>query len=130
MLNLRNYHLHVASDWLHVYAGQDRAFRVFSAIQDQQSREMSQGKLASKAKRMRVTQEDLKLPRVIAMDACQVSQSGMPIPEFQKPSQLLAAAALAAAVAVVATAAGLCFRSFHHDPPAIAVCAALKLPMW
>lgn len=54
-------------------AGQDRAFRVFSAIQDQQSREVSQGKLGHKAKRMRVTQEELKLPPVIAMDACQVS---------------------------------------------------------
>lgn len=73
---------------MHVCAGQDRAFRVFSAIQDQQSREMSQGKLASKAKRMRVTQEDLKLPRVIAMDACQVSLSGMLVRDFKKPSQL------------------------------------------
>ncbi len=54
-------------------AGQDRAFRVFSVIQDQQSREVSQGHIAHKAKRMRLAQQDLKLPRVIGMDACQVN---------------------------------------------------------
>lgn len=53
-------------------AGQDRAFRVFSVIQDQQSREVSQGHIAHRAKRMRLAREDLKLPRVIGMDACQV----------------------------------------------------------
>ena len=53
-------------------AGQDRAFRVFSVIQDQQSREVSQGHIAHKAKRMRLAQQDLKLPRVVGMDACQV----------------------------------------------------------
>lgn len=56
-------------------AGQDRAFRVFSVIQDQQSREVSQGHIAHRAKRMRVAQEDLKLPRVTGMDACQVLPS-------------------------------------------------------
>ncbi|KAL3149179.1 hypothetical protein ABBQ32_002010 [Trebouxia sp. C0010 RCD-2024] len=55
-------------------AGQDRAFRVFSVIQDQQSREVSQGHIAHRAKRMRLAQEDLKLPHVIAMDACQVRE--------------------------------------------------------
>ncbi|DBB09195.1 TPA: hypothetical protein ACH3X3_007787 [Trebouxia sp. C0006] len=55
-------------------AGQDRAFRVFSVIQDQQSREVSQGHIAHKAKRMRLAQQDLKLPRVIGMDACQVRE--------------------------------------------------------
>ena len=58
---------------LRLLAGQDRAFRVFSVIQDQQSREVSQGHIAHRAKRMRVAQEDLKLPRVVGMDACQVS---------------------------------------------------------
>ncbi|KAL0035116.1 hypothetical protein WJX79_001452 [Trebouxia sp. C0005] len=55
-------------------AGQDRAFRVFSVIQDQQSREVSQGHIAHKAKRMRLAQQDLKLPRVVGMDACQVRE--------------------------------------------------------
>ena len=55
-----------------VCVGQDRAFRVFSVIQDQQSREVSQGHIAHRAKRMRLAQEDLKLPPVTAMDACQV----------------------------------------------------------
>lgn len=45
---------------------------MFSVIQDQQSREVSQGHIAHKAKRMRLAQQDLKLPRVIGMDACQV----------------------------------------------------------
>ncbi len=46
---------------------------MFSVIQDQQSREVSQGHIAHKAKRMRLAQQDLKLPRVIGMDACQVN---------------------------------------------------------
>ena len=54
------------------HAGQDRAFRVFSVIQDQQSRELSQGHIEKRAKKLRVGQEELKLPRVIALDACQV----------------------------------------------------------
>lgn len=52
-------------------AGQDRAFRLFSVIQDQQSRELSQGHLERRAKKLRVGQEELRLPRVTAMDACQ-----------------------------------------------------------
>ena len=61
-------------------AGQDRAFRVFSVIQDQQSREVSQGHIAHRAKRMRLAQEDLKLPRVISMDACQVNHCFLAVP--------------------------------------------------
>ena len=45
---------------------------MFSVIQDQQSRELSQGHIARRAKRLKVEQAELKLPRVIAMDACQV----------------------------------------------------------
>ena len=55
-----------------VAAGQDRAFRMFSTIQDQQSAELSQGHVAKRAKRLRVEQQELKLPRVTALDACQV----------------------------------------------------------
>eukprot|EP00898_Chlorokybus_atmophyticus_P000527 jgi/Chlat1/1475/Chrsp12S02073 len=56
-------------------AGQDRAFRFFSTIQDQQSRELSQGKgLARRAKRMRLAggAEELKLSRVTALAASEV----------------------------------------------------------
>lgn len=53
-------------------AGCDRAFRVFSCIQDQQSRELSQRHVARRAKRLKVREEELKLPRVVAMAANQV----------------------------------------------------------
>ncbi|GIL87705.1 hypothetical protein Vretifemale_15746 [Volvox reticuliferus] len=55
-------------------AGCDRSFRVFSVHQDQQSRELSQGHIARKAKKLRVRQEDLKLERVVDMDACEVRE--------------------------------------------------------
>lgn len=64
---------------------------------------MSQGKLASKAKRMRVTQEDLKLPRVTAMDACQVCPSAF----LLQPSHLSAVAAVTIAVAVAGAAVSI-----------------------
>lgn len=53
-------------------AGKDRAFRMFSVIQDQQSRELSQGKTASKARRLKIEEAELKLPPVIDVAACQV----------------------------------------------------------
>ena len=52
--------------------GYDRALRLFSVIQDQQSRELSQRHTAKRAKRLHVREEDLKLPRVTGMAACQV----------------------------------------------------------
>lgn len=54
---------------------------MFSVIQDQQSSELSQGHIASRAKRLKVDQQELKLPRVTALDACQVpsSQQGAPL---------------------------------------------------
>ncbi|BDA46919.1 probable guanine nucleotide-binding protein subunit beta-like protein at C-terminar half [Coccomyxa sp. Obi] len=55
-------------------AGQDRAFRMFSVIQDQQSSELSQGHIASRAKRLKVDNQELKLPRVTALDACQLRE--------------------------------------------------------
>ena len=55
-----------------IHAGQDRAFRMFSTIQDQQSSELSQGHIARRAKRLKVDQQELKLPRVTALDASQV----------------------------------------------------------
>ncbi|KAK9819682.1 hypothetical protein WJX72_001066 [[Myrmecia] bisecta] len=55
-------------------AGEDRAFRMFSTIQDQQSRELSQHHTAKRAKRLKVTEQELKLPKVLAIDACQVRE--------------------------------------------------------
>ena len=41
-------------------------------IQDQQSRELSQRHVQRRAKRMRVDPDELKLPQLTALDACQV----------------------------------------------------------
>lgn len=46
---------------------------MFSTIQDQQSSELSQGHIARRAKRLKVDQQELKLPRVTALDASQAS---------------------------------------------------------
>ena len=43
-------------------AGTDRAFRMFSSIQDQQSTELSQHHVERRAKRLKITQQELKLP--------------------------------------------------------------------
>jgi len=45
-------------------AGQDRAFRLFSVVQDQQSRELSQRHVTKRAKRLRVKEEEIKLKPV------------------------------------------------------------------
>ncbi|KAF8055387.1 WDR36 [Scenedesmus sp. PABB004] len=55
-------------------AGADRSFRVFSTIQDQQSRELSQRKTAARAKKLRVEEADIKLPRVVALAACEARE--------------------------------------------------------
>lgn len=54
-------------------AGQDRAFRAFSTIQDAQSRELSQHHTARRAKRLKIEEKELKLAPVLALDACDVS---------------------------------------------------------
>ncbi len=54
--------------------GQDRAFRLFSAVQDAQSREMSQRHVAARAKRLRVEAAELKLGRLVALDTCDVRE--------------------------------------------------------
>ncbi|GAQ79609.1 WD repeat-containing protein [Klebsormidium nitens] len=53
-------------------AGNDRAFRLFSTIQDQQSRELSQGHLAKRAKRLKLREEELKLARVTGFAVSEV----------------------------------------------------------
>jgi U3 small nucleolar RNA-associated protein 21 len=53
-------------------AGADRSFRLFSTIQDQQSRELSQKHTAARAKKLKVSQEELKLPRVTQLAASEV----------------------------------------------------------
>eukprot|EP00899_Mesostigma_viride_P001417 jgi/Mesvir1/11276/Mv01072-RA.2 len=56
-------------------AGRDRAFRVFAVGADQQSREMSQGKgLGGRAKRLKVAEEELKLPRVLEIAAADLKE--------------------------------------------------------
>jgi len=55
-------------------AGADRAFRVFSSIQDQQSRELSQHHTARRAKRLRVREEEVKLPRITSLAAAEARE--------------------------------------------------------
>ncbi|KAF7138686.1 hypothetical protein RHSIM_Rhsim07G0058700 [Rhododendron simsii] len=55
-------------------AGQDRAFRLFSVIQDQQSRELSQRHVSKRAKKLRVKEEDIKLKPVIAFDVAEIRE--------------------------------------------------------
>ncbi|PUZ59787.1 hypothetical protein GQ55_4G070600 [Panicum hallii var. hallii] len=53
-------------------AGQDRAFRLFSVVQDQQSRELSQRHVTKRAKRLRVKEEEIKLKPVITFDCAEI----------------------------------------------------------
>ncbi|KAK9931602.1 hypothetical protein M0R45_018874 [Rubus argutus] len=55
-------------------AGQDRAFRLFSIIQDQQSRELSQRHISKRAKKLKVKEEDIKLKPVIAFDCAEIRE--------------------------------------------------------
>lgn len=59
-------------------AGRDRAFRMFSVIQDQQSRELSQGHVSRRAKRLRVEARDLKLAPVTCLAARQACPPTLP----------------------------------------------------
>ncbi|XP_064997081.1 uncharacterized protein LOC135632435 [Musa acuminata AAA Group] len=55
-------------------AGQDRAFRLFSVIQDQQSRELSQRHVTKRAKKLRTKEEEIKLKPVIAFDFAEIRE--------------------------------------------------------
>uniref|UniRef100_A0A1D1ZKQ4 WD repeat-containing protein 36 n=1 Tax=Anthurium amnicola TaxID=1678845 RepID=A0A1D1ZKQ4_9ARAE len=55
-------------------AGQDRAFRLFSVIQDQQSRELSQRHVSKRAKKLGVKEEKIKLKPVIAFDFAEIRE--------------------------------------------------------
>lgn len=55
-------------------AGQDRAFRLFSIIQDQQSRELSQRHVSKRAKKLGMKEEELKLKPVIAFDCAEIRE--------------------------------------------------------
>lgn len=46
---------------------------MFSTIQDQQSRELSQKNVKARAKKSRVSENEIKLPRVVQLAACEVS---------------------------------------------------------
>lgn len=65
---------HYADSTRLLSGGQDRAFRYFSTIQDGQNREMSQGHIKRRAKKLKITEEELKLPRIISLDACDVRE--------------------------------------------------------
>ncbi|KAJ4709171.1 WD40 repeat [Melia azedarach] len=55
-------------------AGQDRAFRLFSVIQDQQSRELSQRHVSKRAKKLNMKEEEIKLKPVIAFDCAEIRE--------------------------------------------------------
>lgn len=55
-------------------AGQDRAFRLFSVIQDQQSRELSQRHVSKRAKKLKLKAEEIKLKPVIAFDVAEIRE--------------------------------------------------------
>ncbi|XP_057730966.1 uncharacterized protein LOC130946304 [Arachis stenosperma] len=55
-------------------AGQDRAFRLFSVVQDQQSRELSQHNISRRAKKLKVKEEEIKLKPVIAFDCAEIRE--------------------------------------------------------
>lgn len=50
-------------------AGSDRSLRIFSTVQEQQSRELSQGHLKKSAKRLRTSEHQLKLPSIFQFDS-------------------------------------------------------------
>ena len=55
-------------------AGNDRALRVFSTIQDQQSRELSQSHVERRAKRLKLAEQELKLPPITGMAWCETRE--------------------------------------------------------
>ncbi|CAI5466273.1 unnamed protein product [Closterium sp. Yama58-4] len=55
-------------------AGLDRSFRIFSTVQDQQSRELSQGNFEKRMKRAMMKEEKLKLSKVVCIDAAEVRE--------------------------------------------------------
>ncbi|KAJ8753135.1 hypothetical protein K2173_017699 [Erythroxylum novogranatense] len=55
-------------------AGQDRAFRLFSVIQEQQSRELSQRHVSKRAKKLKMKEDELKLKPVIAFDCAEIRE--------------------------------------------------------
>ncbi|KAK6143173.1 hypothetical protein DH2020_023521 [Rehmannia glutinosa] len=55
-------------------AGQDRAFRLFSVIQDQQSRELSQRHVSKRAKKLKLKETEIKLKPVTAFDVAEIRE--------------------------------------------------------
>jgi len=65
---------HHGSSGLHLLScGRDRAFRMFNAVRDQQSLELSQGgaRSSKRARKLRTEDLDLKLPPVTSLDSCE-----------------------------------------------------------
>lgn len=65
---------HYADSTRLLSGGQDRAFRYFSTVQDAQSREMSQGHVTRRAKKLKISEQELKLGRITGLDACDVRE--------------------------------------------------------
>jgi U3 small nucleolar RNA-associated protein 21 len=65
---------HYADSTKLLSGGQDRAFRFFSTVQDAQSREISQGHVQRRAKKLKITEQELKLTRIVSLDACDVRE--------------------------------------------------------
>ncbi|XP_054800257.1 uncharacterized protein LOC129304574 [Prosopis cineraria] len=55
-------------------AGQDRAFHLFSIVQDQQSRELSQRHVSKRAKKLKLKEEEIKLKPVVAFDCAEIRE--------------------------------------------------------
>ena len=55
-------------------AGGDRALRVFSTIQDQQSKELSQVNVERRAKKLKLAEQELKLPPIRGIAWCEVRE--------------------------------------------------------
>lgn len=53
-------------------AGQDHAFWMFSMVHQQRGVELSQGHMGRKSKRLKTSESELKLGRVLQIDACEV----------------------------------------------------------
>ena len=52
-----------------ISGGKDRALRIFSTVRDQRNKEFSQGKIQSKANKLGIREENLKLNPIVDFDA-------------------------------------------------------------
>ncbi|KAG6475125.1 hypothetical protein ZIOFF_064343 [Zingiber officinale] len=74
MLEVSNFDRFYGNGRYILSAGQDRAFRLFSIIQEQQSRELSQRHVTKRAKKLRTREEEIKLKPVITFDFAEIRE--------------------------------------------------------